>query len=112
MMHPDEQKDSTPSLIGRRVTLNGLQVELRVESLLWEAVDDVCEREGLTLDALCAVIDSRRGAADLTAALQFFIVTYYRAAVAKNPTGFQEDGVQPSRHLLGALEDAAPFPKG
>jgi len=95
-------------LICRNVIVSGRRTSLRMEPLLWDSLKDICEREGCTLNQLCTMIDQRRGEANLTASLRIFIVSYYRSAVPKRPSGFQE-GDGPSLRLRRALEEAVPL---
>lgn len=92
-------------LICKNIKVNGRRTSLRMEPLIWEALQDICIREGVTLNALCSQIDVRRGDTSLTAAIRVFIVSYYRNAGGSR--GFSEDGLSPTLHK--ALDDAIPL---
>ena len=99
-----------PGLICRNVTVSGRRTSLRMEPLLWDSLKDICDRENCTLNELCTMIDRRRGAAHLTAALRGVMVRYFRSAVPKRPSGFgEEPEVKPSTRLRRALQDAIPL---
>lgn len=99
-----------PGLVCRNVTVSGRRTSLRMEPLLWESLKDICDRENCTLNELCTMIDRRRGDANLTASIRVFIVSYFRSAVPKHPTGFGEASeVKPSPRLRRALQDAIPL---
>ena len=99
-----------PGLICRNVTVSGRRTSLRMEPLLWDSLKDICDRENCTLNELCTMIDRRRGEANLTASLRVFIVSYFRSAVPKRPSGFgEEPEVKPSTRLRRALQDAIPL---
>ncbi|PWC56045.1 ribbon-helix-helix domain-containing protein [Azospirillum sp. TSO22-1] len=99
-----------PGLVCRNVTVSGRRTSLRMEPLLWDSLKDICDRESCTLNELCTMIDRRRGDANLTASIRVFIVSYFRSAVPKQPTGFGEASeVKPSSRLRRALQDAIPL---
>ncbi len=70
-------------MISKNVTINGRRTSLRLEQASWEAMDDICKCEGLTLHELCSLIETRRQGASRTSAVRAFIVTYFRTAVAE-----------------------------
>ncbi len=51
---------------------------------MWDALDEICHREGMTLSQLCQRIDERRRASSLTAAIRVFILTYFRGAATES----------------------------
>ena len=91
-------------LVCRNVKVSGRRTSLRMELYIWDSLKEICEREGLTLNDLCAQIDQRRGDANLTASIRVFIVSYFRNAIGNR--GFSEDG--PSSILRKAMDDAIP----
>lgn len=70
-------------LISKNVTINGRRTSLRLEQASWEAINDICQCEGLTLHELCSLIETRRQGASRTSAVRAFIVTYFRTVVAE-----------------------------
>lgn len=55
---------------------------MRLELYSWDALREICEREGLTLNELCTMIDKRRGVMGLTAAIRVMILGYFRESLA------------------------------
>jgi predicted DNA-binding ribbon-helix-helix protein len=51
---------------------------MRLESSLWEALEEIARREGGSVNDLCGRIDSRRGEMSLTGAVRAALVSYYR----------------------------------
>lgn len=51
---------------------------------MWDALAEICRREDLTVHDLCGLIDERRRASSLTAAIRVFIVNYFRAAATED----------------------------
>ncbi len=70
-------------LISKNVTINGRRTSLRLEQASWEAMNDICQCEELTLHELCSLIETRRQGASRTSAVRAFIVTYFRTVVAE-----------------------------
>ncbi|HEC90668.1 MAG TPA: hypothetical protein ENI55_03265 [Alphaproteobacteria bacterium] len=72
------------NLISKNVTINGRRTSLRLEEELWEALNDVCRCESLTIHKLCSLIDSRRHGSSRTSSVRTFIIAYFRIAAASN----------------------------
>ncbi len=56
---------------------------MRLEPAMWDALDEISQRENLTRHELCGNIDKFRHASGLTAAIRVFIVSYFRAAATE-----------------------------
>lgn len=67
---------------------------MRLESSLWDALEEIARREGGSVNELCGRIDSRRGGMSLTGAVRAALVCYYRnmAETAEAP-GAKGSGV-------------------
>ncbi len=50
---------------------------------MWEALKEICRREGCTVHALCSLVEARRTACSLTSAIRVFVLEYFRAAVTE-----------------------------
>jgi predicted DNA-binding ribbon-helix-helix protein len=92
-----KQVPGVSPLTSRTVTLDGEQVPIRLEPSYWEALEDICHREDLTVDDLCADLKARLdqqlrrpGAGSISPgvslanAIRVFIVGYYRQAATEN----------------------------
>ncbi len=66
-------------LISRNITINGRRTSLRLERAIWDAIGDICDKEGLTIHELIALIDHRRNETSRTSAVRTFVVTYLHA---------------------------------
>ena len=53
---------------------------MRLEPSMWEALDEICRREGSNIHKICSMVDSTRLQSSLTAAMRVFILMYFRAA--------------------------------
>jgi predicted DNA-binding ribbon-helix-helix protein len=66
--------------ICKNVNVGNRRTSIRLEQEMWVAVNELCQREGMTVHELCSLIDRSRGTNSLTAALRVFLVVYYRLA--------------------------------
>ncbi|MEQ9170747.1 MAG: ribbon-helix-helix domain-containing protein [Rhodospirillales bacterium] len=74
-------------LISRNVTVNGRRTSLRLENATWDALDQICECEKISVHELCSMIESVRFGSSRTSTVRAFIVTYFR--LAANRTGIE-----------------------
>ena len=80
----------TSTLVNRNVRIGGRRTSMRLEPAMWDALEEICQRENLTHHEMCGNIDRFRHASSLTAAVRVFIVNYYRAAA--NEVGHADIG--------------------
>ena len=73
---PDDRGRST--LVLRNVRVSGRRTSLRLEPQMWDALDEIALREGLSVGELCTKLDGSRSASALTAAVRVFIMSYFR----------------------------------
>jgi predicted DNA-binding ribbon-helix-helix protein len=71
------------TLVNRNVFIAGRRTSLRLEPAMWDGLAEICRRENMTIHELCGLIDQRRRASSLTAAIRVFIMTYFRAAATE-----------------------------
>ena len=69
-------------LVCRNILVGGRRTSMRLELYSWDALKEICEREGITLNELCTMIDKRRGVMGLTAAIRVMILGYFRETSA------------------------------
>lgn len=102
----------------RSVEIDGRTYLLRIEPSYWEALDEICERERMTLGELCSDLWSRLGESlkrtgrrtdndrlSLANAVRVFAVGYYRQAAT-------ERGHDLAGHGHGNPFVATPFETG
>jgi len=46
--------------VSRNVTIAGHRTSIRLEADMWEALFEICRREGKTVHAICSVVDGQR----------------------------------------------------
>lgn len=68
--------------MSRNVTVSGHRTSLRLEQDVWDALDEICDREGISVHNLCTLIEQRRAHSSRTAAVRAFILGYFREAAS------------------------------
>jgi predicted DNA-binding ribbon-helix-helix protein len=75
--------DGASTLVNRNVHIRSRRTSLRLEPAMWDALEEICRREGMTEHELCTRIDGLDIASSLTASVRVFIVTYFRGAATE-----------------------------
>ncbi len=70
------------TLISRNITLADRRTSIRLEPEMWDALTEICAREGRSLHDICTQIDRERTQSGLTAGVRVFILNYFRRAAA------------------------------
>lgn len=95
-------------LVSRNVTVDGHRTSLRLEQDVWDALEEVCNREGLSLHEVCTHVERRRSGSSRTAAVRAFVLGYFREAASDSGhvraghgnMGVAEDGAKPRLGVL------------
>lgn len=96
-------------LVQKNVTVNGRRTSMRLEPLVWESLDDICNREGTSVNEVVSFVETKvislhRVCPNLASSVSAFVAEYYRATVT-------EEGHRLAGHGQGApLEQAAEEP--
>ena len=77
MSQPPSERTGTA---GRNVVIGGRRTSIRLTTSEWDALDDLCKREDLTLDELCEHVIALLPEDGLTPALRRVLIAYYRKA--------------------------------
>lgn len=64
----------------RNVWVRSRRTSLRMEPEIWSALEEIAQRESMTLNALISVIDEQRGQSTLTGAVRIHALVYFRNA--------------------------------
>jgi len=86
-------------LINRNVVAGRGRTSMRLEPELWDALAEICRREGQDMNRLVRQIEATGHSGGRTSAVRVFVLQYFRAAASK------------SGHLAtghGPLEQRAP----
>ena len=69
------------TLVLGNVVVAGHRTSVRLEPAIWEALEEIVQRESKNLNELVTEIDRTRSESSLTAAIRVFVVRYYRNAI-------------------------------
>lgn len=86
------------TLINRNVTVAGRRTSMRLEPAMWDALQEICVREGKSLNELVTEIDRKRSESSLTAAIRVHLLRYFVAAATDEGHRLAGHGKQ-QRHL-------------
>jgi len=67
----------------RNVILDDRRTSLRLELAIWDALEEICAREGITLNQLCMRVERQRGPRSLAAAIRVYALQYFREAATE-----------------------------
>jgi predicted DNA-binding ribbon-helix-helix protein len=101
--------DLMSTLVSRNVNLQDRRTSVRLEPAMWEALDEICRREGTSINDLVGLIDRQRRESKLTAAIRVFVMAYYRAA--STDEGHVGAGHGILRHAAASAESRTPKKK-
>jgi predicted DNA-binding ribbon-helix-helix protein len=76
---PRRNPDNAPtSLAIHNIVVGGHRTSVRLEPVMWDALQDIARRQRVTVHDLVTEIDRRRTTSGLTAAIRVYIVNFYR----------------------------------
>jgi len=81
---------SASTSVSRNVTIAGHRTSIRLQRELWDAIEEICRRERITLHQLCSRIAENKAPRSLTSEVRVFVVNYYRSAA--NDEGHRRAG--------------------
>ena len=68
----------TGAAIRKNISIDDRRTTIVLEPPVWDGLLDICRWEGLSLDALCETIVSRRKTASMSSMLRTTLLEYYR----------------------------------
>lgn len=68
-------------LLTRNVVIDGKRTTIRLESDIWDAVDDLCMRERISRHDLCSRVEAGRDGLNRAQAIRAVVVNYFRLAL-------------------------------
>jgi predicted DNA-binding ribbon-helix-helix protein len=82
VQRPARRTHETPasSLVIRNIVVAGHRTSVRLEPVMWDALQDIARQLRMTVHDLVTAIDRDRTASSLTAAIRVYIVDFYRTA--------------------------------
>mgnify|MGYP000347199669 CR=1 FL=1 len=94
-------KRERTTLVSRNVIVNGRRTSLRLEPEMWEALDEIAQREAQSINDIVAFVDSQRGPATLTSDVRVFVLRYFRSAATERGHAAAGHGILFPRGLSG-----------
>jgi len=78
---PQSGGHNLSSLSPHNIVVGGRRTSVRLEASMWEGLQDIAHRRGMTLNDLVTEIERNRATPGLTAAIRVYIVDFYRRAL-------------------------------
>jgi predicted DNA-binding ribbon-helix-helix protein len=75
---------SHSSLVPRNIIVDGRRTSIRLEQAMWDALNEIVEREGITASEFATAVDRARRTSTLTAAIRVHIMEYFREATTES----------------------------
>jgi predicted DNA-binding ribbon-helix-helix protein len=88
------------SLLNRNVTIAGRRTSMKLEPDMWDALDEICQREQISLHQACTLVAEHHRGNNLTAAMRVFILGYFRAAATEQGHSSAGHGKQRRRSIV------------
>ena len=77
---PMEVAVNASRLINRNVTASRGRTSMRLEPELWDALEELCRREDISVGELVRQVEAKRHPGGRTSAVRVFVLTYFMAA--------------------------------
>ncbi len=102
--------------ISKTLTVRGRSLTVRLEPAVWQALDELCQRQGLSEDDIVSEVDRTRGNTALVTAIRTHLTRYFKEAADRDRPhrGLSEssdDRPALSPAMLRALDSIAPLDK-
>ena len=94
-------------LINRNVVAARGRTSMRLEPELWDALLEICEREGQDMSTLVRQVEEAGHEGGRTSAVRVFVLAYFRAAASEQGHGLAGHGMLPRSRLPRAARTAA-----
>ena len=98
---------ATSRLVNRNVVAERGRTSMRLEPELWDALLEICEREGHDLSALVRRVEASGHAGGRTSAVRVFVLDYYRAAASEAGHASAGHGPPPRSRIAPQARSAA-----
>ncbi|MDQ0531230.1 putative DNA-binding ribbon-helix-helix protein [Azospirillum picis] len=111
----NNQSPGVASLTSRTLKLSKREVTIRLEPSYWEGLEEICRREDLTVEELCADVQDRmtrqgrqsvQAGVSLANAIRVFVVGYFRQAATER--GHARAGHGQGRPFIATPFDVVP----
>ncbi len=79
------------TLVQRNVYIDGIRTTMRLEIQMWDAFDEICQREAVPPNELLDLINEARQTGSLSSALRVYIVVYFDNLATERPSDTQKE---------------------
>ncbi|MBO6950010.1 MAG: ribbon-helix-helix domain-containing protein [Rhodospirillales bacterium] len=66
----------------RNIMIAKRRTTIRLEAAVWDALDEICEKEGINRHQICTRIDAARDGANRAQAVRATVINYLRLAAS------------------------------
>lgn len=66
------------SAVLKNIRIDGRRTSVRMERPFWQALEDISEQEGRSIDEICAEVAAEKNGSSLTSAIRVFVLDYLR----------------------------------
>ena len=94
-------------LINRNVVAGSGRTSMRLEPELWDALQEICEREGKDMSTLVRTVEGGLTEGGRTSAVRVFVLGYFRDAATEMGHATAGHGPLVGSHLAQAARSAA-----
>ena len=98
---------STSRLVNRNVVAERGRTSMRLEPELWEALTEICEREGQDMSTLVRHVEAAGHIGGRTSAVRVFILEYFRQAATEIGHAGVSHGPLPRSRFADVARSAA-----
>jgi len=70
--------------VNRNITATTGRTSMRLEPEVWEALREICLREGIELRQLIRTVEEKSGPGGRTSAVRIYVLQYFRAAASED----------------------------
>ena|SRR2546423_641221 len=81
------KREPASSLVIHNVVVAGHRTSVRLEPVMWEALQEIARQQETNINQLVTEIHRRRNSSSLTAAIRVYIVDFYRSAATQAQRG-------------------------
>lgn len=67
----------------KNIIINGHRTSMRLDQETWDSLKEICKKEKISLNDLCAHIFRIKGKSGLSAATRLFVLVYFRSLLNK-----------------------------
>jgi predicted DNA-binding ribbon-helix-helix protein len=93
-------------LVNRNITAGGGRTSMRLEPEVWDALREICLREGMELRELIQLVEKTAPEGCRTSAVRVHVLTYFRSAATEEGHSAARHGLDGHRHSSEIMESS------